>query len=175
MIEISENLYVGAQTDLVHALDHDHIDGKEHVKSNWFVISSAKEPWHRQALGYTSRAVAKDHPEYLIAHRPGRLILNLVDVDDPAYIRSEIVEAAMTEIDRHLADGKKVLIHCNQGQSRAPTLGLLYLRRTSADYADLTHEQGAAMFRATYPAYAPAKGMALYSQQHWDDHVAGNF
>lgn len=72
MIEVFPNLYVGSEQD-------------EHLARGapcWFIIHACKEPYHRQALGYSGRAASKDHPEYLIAHRLGRLILNLVDVDN---------------------------------------------------------------------------------------------
>jgi hypothetical protein len=45
----------------------------------WFVVHACKEPYHRKELGYTGRAAPKEHPEYLICRRPGRLILNLID------------------------------------------------------------------------------------------------
>jgi hypothetical protein len=159
MIEVYPRLFVGDATSAAVVSD----------KSDWFVISAAKEPFHRQALGYRTPGAPKDSEEYLIARRPGRLILNLVDVDNVAYIREEIINTALREIDHQLADGKKVLIHCNQGRSRAPTIALLYLHQNEADYMASDHVHAAALFAAQYPAYAPAKGMAEYARQHWND------
>ena len=70
-----------------------------------------------QALGYSGRAASKDHPEYLIAHRPDRLILNLVDVDNVNYIGAELVDAALAAIHERVGFDK-VLVHCNQGASK---------------------------------------------------------
>ena len=107
MIEVCPNLHVGSEQD------EQRIRGQ----AGWFFIHACKEPYHRQALGYTGRAAAKTHPEYLIARRNGRLILNLVDVDDPSYISPEIVDAALDAV-RDNIQHSKILLHCNQGQSR---------------------------------------------------------
>ena len=73
------------------------------------------------------RATPKDHPEYLIARRPGRLIFNLVDVADVNYIPAQIIDAAFwTGIHQNIASSK-VLVHCNQGMSRSPAIAFLYL------------------------------------------------
>ena len=117
MKEITDNLFIGSQEDY-------ELNVK--FQPDWFVIHACKEPYHRQALGYTGRAVANTHPEYLIAERGNRLILNLVDVEDPKYIVKEIIDKAILTIDEKIK-AKKILVHCNQGMSRSATIGLLYL------------------------------------------------
>ena len=117
MKEITNNLFIGSQEDY-------ELNVK--FQPDWFVIHACKEPYHRQALGYTGRAVANTHPEYLIAERGNRLILNLVDVEDPKYIVKEIIDKAILTIDEKIK-AKKILVHCNQGMSRSATIGLLYL------------------------------------------------
>ena len=117
MIEIMHNLFIGSQSDYENIVKYE---------SGWYVIHACKEPYHRQALGYSGRAVSKDHPEYLMAERENRLILNLVDVADPAYIAKIIIDKAIGCIAGHINE-MKVLVHCNQGASRSATIGLLYL------------------------------------------------
>jgi predicted protein tyrosine phosphatase len=158
MIEVHHNLFVGDATD----------EASVRGAAGWYVVSAAKEPWHRQALGYTQRAAPKDHPEYLWARRENRLILNLVDVADPAYIRPEIVEIALAAIHTALEkDGQKVLVHCNQGGSRGPTIAMLYLQRHTDEFAGLDYEAAAEQFRSIYPSYAPARGVAEYARANW--------
>lgn len=158
MIEIVPNLFVGSQDDVPMGLGNE----------GWYVISAARDPWHRHALGYTGRGAPKDHPEYLWAARPpNRLILNLVDANDPAYIPDEIINTALGAIKVRLAS-TKVLIHCNKGQSRAPTIAMLYLRKHSHELDGLDYAAGVEKFRTLYPPYAPARGMAEYARQHWD-------
>lgn len=169
MIEIFPSLYVGDQTDAAHLMDR-----ADQPYDGWFIIHAAKEPWHRRALGYSTPGAPKTHFEYLIARRPNRLILNIVDVADPTYIRDEIIEAALEAIDQAInVYGKKVLIHCNQGQSRAPTIAMLWLKHHT-DFEGRSHAEAVEFFKALYPPYAPAKGMAEWARQHWNDHVAGN-
>lgn len=165
MIEIFPNLYVGDQTDEVD------VRGRAARGQDWYVIHAAKDPYHRQALGYVERGAPKDHFEYLMAFRTNCMILNLVDVADPAYIAPKLMDAALEQIDVELTkDGRKVLAHCNQGLSRSPTIGLLYLRRYTDKLPQDDYDEGVAFFKgAIYPPYAPAKGMADYGRQHWSD------
>jgi hypothetical protein len=77
MKEIHPHLFVGSEQD------YESVVSKQ---AGWRVVHACKEPYHRRALGYSGRAAPKTHPEYLIARRGDRLILNLVDAPDPAYI-----------------------------------------------------------------------------------------
>lgn len=160
MIEIYSNLFVGNEVDASATI------GKE----GWYIIHACKEPYHRQALGYSSRGAPKGHPEYLIARRDNRLFLNLVDAADPAYIAKEIIDAAVEAIDQNILH-KKVLVHCNQGMSRSPTIALLYLlKHTDAlkagSLADALQD-----FRGLYPAFNPAGGACGYIEKYWKEYA----
>lgn len=155
MKEIASRLWIGSQ------IDWEQI---EEVDDTWAVVHACKEPYHRKALGYTGRAAPKDHPEYLIAKRGNRLILNLIDVDDPKYVAKAIVDAAMAHIDEHLAAGALVMCHCNQGASRSPTLGMLFMAHQLPEAFD----EAETMFKAErYPDYSPAKGMQSFARENW--------
>jgi hypothetical protein len=161
MIEVHPRLFVGDERD------EQRIRGLP----GWFVVHACKEPYHRQALGYSGRAALKHHPEYLIARRPGRLILNLVDVADVNYVPPQIVDAALDAIRDNISTSQ-VLVHCNQGQSRSPTLAFLYLARDVGAFRNLSVEDAAAAFTQVYPAYAPAPGMAGYVRLNWSRYQA---
>jgi hypothetical protein len=156
MIEVLSNLFIGSQADEVG------IRGQ----SGWFVVHACKEPYHRQVLGYSGRGASKDHPEYLIARRTGCLILNLVDVNDVNFIAPEIVDAALTDI-HHNIKTSKILVHCNQGMSRSPTIAFLYLLKHSDIFSGLDHPASVQRFHGIYPPYAPAQGMADYVRANW--------
>jgi len=161
MIEIAPNVFVGNQLDYETRVKHE---------PDWSVVHACKEPYHRKALGYDGRGAPRDDPEYLVAERGNRLILNLVDVDDVKYIDPGMIERAVTFIEVHRAIGRKVLVHCNQGGSRAPSIGLLYLARNV--YRHHEPEAALAHFQVIYPQYLPAQGMRDFVQQNWRRYAA---
>jgi hypothetical protein len=156
MIEVHDNLFVGSQGDEASIRD----------RNAWFIVHACKEPYHRQALGYTGRAAAKDHPEYLIARRPGCLILNLVDAADVNYIPAQIIDAALDDIDQNIGSSK-VLVHCNQGMPRSPAIAFLYLLKFSDVFRRQNYDEDLRDFLKIYPPYTPAQGMADYVKQNW--------
>lgn len=158
MIEVYPNLFIGNETD--YEL---RVRGQE----GWFVVQACKEPYHRQALGYTGRAVANTHPEYLLARRDNRLILNLVDVENPAYISDKIMDAALDFIHEHLSEGEHVLVHCNQGESRSPSIGLLYLAAYTDGIPHSSLQEAETVFRNLYPTYNPKGGMRGFLAANW--------
>lgn len=165
MKEIIPGLYVG------NGADFDTVENN----NSWAVISAAKEPWHRQALGYTGRGAPKDDPEYLAAYRPRHLILNLVDPNDAKWIPREVIDAALDEIDTRLEDGMNVLVHCNQGESRAPSIALLYLLGEGRPEFDGCENGDEVMdvFRTEfYPDYNPSEGFTQFIRENWQSYHA---
>ena len=159
MIEIYPNLFVGNQDD--YELNVSRQDG-------WAVVHACKEPYHRTAIGYRGRGAPKDHPEYLVARRGDRLILNLVDADNPAYIPQEIIDAALAFVSEKLAEKLKVLVHCNQGMSRSPSIGLLYLVQHTDKLPKDSFEEAEHVFRELYPLYNPAVGVRGFMLENWN-------
>ena len=160
MIEVYPNLHVGSQMD----------EAALRAQGGWFVIHACKEPYHRQALGYSGRGAPKGHPEYLVARRPGRLILNLIDADNASYVPREIIDTALEAIAENIGS-RGVLVHCNQGASRSPTIALLYLAKFTPTFSGQDLGDALAGFQKLYPPYAPARGMAEFVQQNWGDFV----
>lgn len=154
MIEVASKLWVGTQADF---------DELDQFDTQWAIVHAAKEPFHRQALGYTGRAAPSDHPEYLWAKRGKRLILNLIDGDDPKYVGKPLIDAAIRHIEESLAAGEFALVNCNKGCSRAPTIAMLYLAPTLPQ----DFEEAVAKFTEIYPTFAPAKGMREFARIHW--------
>lgn len=161
MIEIYPNLFIGIVDDY---------ELQVKGKPDWLTVHACKEPYHRQALGYRSNGAPKDHPEYLIARRENRLILNLVDAPNPAYISKEIIDAALEFIHAGLRNSCKVLVHCNLGESRSPSIGMLYL----AIYTDTLPKEllpAERKFREIYPLYNPGAGIRGFLVKNWGGYV----
>lgn len=158
MIEVAARLFVGSEADY-----------RECAEGNpgWAVVHACKEPFHREAVGYSGRALAKTHPEYLVARRGDRLCLNIVDVADPAFMRRELFDAALTFMAEHAAAGTRVLVHCNQGRSRSPSIALLYLAGPGGPFHGMPFEAAEERFGRLYPDYAPAGGVRGYVKHAW--------
>lgn len=162
MIEIHPNLFIGNEYDY---------ESQVRNEPGWCVVHACKEPYHRQALGYTQRAAPKNHPEYLIARRGNRLVLNLVDAPDPAYIPKEIIDAALAFIDDNLKSGSKVLVHCNEGCSRSAGIGLLYLARFTEKVPKGSFFEAEEVYRSIYPPYSPKSGIRGFMITNWKEYV----
>ena len=162
MIEIYPNLYIGNEADAKVVIARD----------GWRIVHACKEPYHRQALGYAGRGAPKEHPEYLVAKRGNRLILNLVDADDPAYIPKQIIDEALAFVHRAMAEGQRVLVHCNQGQSRSAVIGLLCLATFTDRLPTGSVADAEATYRQLYPPYNPKAGMRGFLLAHWDHYCA---
>jgi len=158
MIEVFPGLFVGSEHDYECVVCR---------QFDWSVVHACKEPYHRSALGYSGRAAPKTHPEYLVARRGGRLILNLVDAPNPAYIPKEVIDAALEFIDSKLTNGKRVLVHCNEGYSRAPSIALLYLVSRTDRLAGHDVDTALTAFQSLYPPYNPALGMSGFVRAHF--------
>ncbi len=161
MTEVYERLYIGNQNDY---------DMNVSRLSGWSVVHACKEPYHRRELGYSGRGAPKNHPEYLIARRGNRLILNLVDAPDPKYIPKEIIDAAIAFIHEELVKGRKVLVHCNLGESRSPIIGLLYLSALIESPLGATFMLAEQDFRRLYPSYNPGTGVRGFAMKHFTEY-----
>lgn len=135
----------------------------------WSILHAAKEPYHREFVDSEGRGAPKDDPEHFFAKRGIYMALNLVDAKDPAYIPMVVVNAGLEFIDEELKKGRKVFVHCNQGISRAPSFGLLWMVGAGLIEDVLTFESAMAEYKEKhYPAYEPGAGMAGFMKENWD-------
>ena len=88
------------------------------------------------------------------------------DVAQVSFIAPIIVDTALGAIDRHIGEFK-VLVHCNQGLSRSPSIALLYLLKHTDALGSQDPAAALLAFRRLSPSYAPAQGMADYVRLNW--------
>ncbi|MHB9131910.1 MAG: dual specificity protein phosphatase family protein [Armatimonadota bacterium] len=165
MQEINSHLFIGS--------DADYEDDVSLQPGGWRVVQAAKYPYHRDAVGYGGRAAPEGSPEYYVARRDNRLILNLIDAPSPNYVPQQVIDTALRFIHAGLDAGEKVLVHCNQGQSRAPTIGLLYLAVYTNVLPTKTFSVARLAFEILYPAYYPGAGMRGYATGQWARYMQG--
>ena len=158
MIEVYPKLFVGNENDYELT-----VRGQE----GWAVVHACKEPYHRQALGYSRRGAPKSHPEYRVAHRGNRLMLNIVDAPNPELFAKEMIDAALNFIDEALTKGLRVLVHCNEGVSRSPSIALLCMAARLRVLPTESLEAAEDQFKAIYPNYRPKPGIRGHLRQYW--------
>ena len=159
MREVFNGLWVGNQSNYECGDFND----------NMAFVLAAKEPWHRNELQYTGRAAPKEHPEYLMARRENKLILNLVDAPKPEFFNKNIIDAALDFIEEHLLSGKNVFVVCNEGRSRSASIALLYLIKHGIIKGE-TLEDCEAEFLKVYPEYNPGTGMRGFVKEHFSEY-----
>lgn len=166
---IIPNLYVGTVDDLaITDLD------------NTSILGACKEPLHRKHArlmgasqeGYLGKAMPKTEPEYLYAEREHALYCNLIDPPDMKYIPDEIINKCLEFIDKERTDKRNVLIVCNKGESRSPSIALMYLiaKGYYGDFPDL--ETLISSFKQDfYPYYNPGKGFRAYVEKFYNEYM----
>ncbi|MBD3343038.1 MAG: hypothetical protein GF353_28330 [Candidatus Lokiarchaeota archaeon] len=153
MIKVNDRLFVGSESDCRNGNDE------------WAVVHACKHPCHQGAVGYRG-SLESTHPNYLVLENADDLFLNMVDPPAPLFKAdsfSSFLEFAGSQWDK----GKKILVHCNQGESRAPSLAMMLLAKhvrqiSKESYADARND-----FLKLYPWYRPGKGIQTFLSQNW--------
>ena len=159
MNEVLSNVFVGSDAD-VSEFNDTYPDG--------VVIHAAKEPWHRQHVGYTGRGAPKGHAEYLVGRTDTELFLNLVDSPKPEFIPRTVFDEAAKFYAEH--QGTPILIHCNQGKSRGPAVAMYCIKAVNEDFAGMNLEDAVdemADLHGLEPEFG--EGVAGALMEWWDD------
>jgi predicted protein tyrosine phosphatase len=153
MIEVYDRLFVGGETDCR--------PGNEEL----VVVHACKSPCHQRAVGYHG-SLPSSHPNYLVLEHSHDLYLNIIDPDQPLFM-PPLFTSFLKFAGRHWDDGKKVLIHCNQGESRSPTLAMMLMAKHIGAITDASYDEARAEFERLYAGYRPGLGIQTYLRRHW--------
>ena len=159
MEQIIKGLYLGSDKDVAEA-----------ESRGYAILACCKDGInsHRALLGYTSLGAPKG-AEYLAVRKGDMMALNLIDVDDPTMIPDKALDAGLAFIKEMMDAGKKILVHCNAGHSRGPSMVMLYLR--SIGELPQGFKQARHIFKTLYPPFDPGHGMLYHLMDRW---TAGN-
>jgi protein-tyrosine phosphatase len=127
------------------------------------VVHACRIPCHRRAVGYKND-LADTHPNYLVREKGHHLYLNLIDSPQPLFKLASF-EAFLGFVDREIRD-RPVHVHCNQGESRAPSLALLYMAKRLKTLPARSYREAAAAFRERFP-YNPGEGIETWLIANW--------
>ena len=155
MIEVSKGVFVANQASgCIRA----EVPGKAFVHA-------CKQPCHQRAVGYRG-SLLPSHPLYLGMEQGNHLYLNLVDAQVPIF-RPGSFPMFRDFARRQYRAGSELVIHCNQGESRAPSLALLFLAKDLKVLPADSFDAARLEFEKLYPGYSPGRGIELFMRQHW--------
>jgi predicted protein tyrosine phosphatase len=153
MVKIDNRLFIGAVDDCR--------TGTEQLA----VVHACKSPCHQQAVGYRGSLPAS-HPNYLVLQQGHDLYLNIIDPPVPLF-KAETFERFLAFARTKYDSGASLLIHCNQGESRAPSLALLFLAKHIGKLSNTSYVDAKHAFEKTFPAYQPGLGIQRFLTDEW--------
>lgn len=153
MREVFERVWVGDERDCRSG------------SHNWAVIHACKSPCHQRAVGYRG-SLPSSHPHYVFLTHDEDLFLNLVDPPVPLF-KPESFVAFLDFADMQWLAGRTLLVHCNHGESRAPSLALVFLAKRRAALNDCSYGAARKEFGSLFQGYRPGTGIEAYLSENW--------
>ena len=143
-----------------------YVDCFYNENPEWAVIHACKSPCHQRVLRYRG-SLLSNHPHYLTYEKGSHLYLNIIDPPQPLF-KLPLFTESLSFIDKYISD-RKILIHCNLGHSRAPSIALLWLAKRKKHISNESYLTALSDFKKIYPCYQPGSGISYYLQQNWKD------
>lgn len=151
------NIYVGTK-------DEHKIATSEGMKIVCALNRAKGYVTHQSVVGWSGRGCNKDSPDYLFKQTDDAIYLNMIDGDNPEYIHDNMINSALNFIKIALNNNDKVFIYCSLGESRSPSIALMYLLENGL----IEKENAIAKFQADYyNKYSPKSGNLEYIQNRW--------
>jgi hypothetical protein len=145
--------------------------------AGWAVVHACRHPCHRWAHRITpSLPRPLSLPSAAVGGRAaierGRdLFLDLIDPPVPLFEPATFT-AFLDFAGRAWAAGARLLVHCNRGRSRSPSLALLFLARLGV-ISGGSYAAAARDFAALCPDYAPGEGIRRFLAERWQELKVG--
>ncbi len=167
MIEVGKNLFVGSDLDCESASRVD-VGEKVETSEREYAIVHACESCYQKGVAQREDLSPSLSSSLLLEERED-IYLNLIDLTQEFQRDStdNLMVSAIRFIEKHRAT-HPVLIHCNFGMSRSPSVALLYLafkREISSD----SFASAMTDFQKRYPKYSPGRGVQLYLEHSWQE------
>lgn len=154
MIEVCDNLYVGTTASCHHD-----------PNGEYAVIHACKYPCYHNSVG--KKILLPNDEKYLVNPCENHLYLNMIDAKQLKNIHLEpMISSALGFIEQNIQN-KKILIHCNQGQSRSPAIALIYLAK-KGKISKRSYQEAKSDFKKVYPEFSPGEGIEDYLEANWE-------
>jgi hypothetical protein len=152
VIQVFDRIYVGSEGDCQRGTEG-------------LAVIHACKTCHKKALNYRDN-LPHNHPNYLALRQPFDLYLNIVDAREPLFKLDTFLEF-LRFAEAHYSKGASLLIHCDQGLSRSPTLALVFLAKFLGKLPDDTFGTARAALKLLYPPYEPGPGLYKFMTDNW--------
>lgn len=150
MEQVASDLFIG---DLG---DHELVRGK----GDWAIIHAEKD-MHRRYVNTNNLAFH----DIILTPDGNELYLAFEDAMKMDQVNTRCIGPALEFIHRHISRGRKVLIHCIAGVSRAPTIAMLYFLKYTDILPRTNIFDAIFSFSELYPLYNPNDGLFAYAAQ----------
>ena len=155
MYEVHTRLFIGTEVDCRLGDD------------TWAVVHACKSPCHQKAVGYRG-SLPPTHPNRLVLERGNDLYLNMIDPPQPLFM-PPLFTGFLEFGSRHWDAGRTLLVHCNLGESRAPSLAMLFLAKHLHVIGGSDFDTARTDFLVIFTRYAPGLGIQIYLREHWHE------
>jgi protein-tyrosine phosphatase len=152
--QVHERVFVGTESDCFS------------TKPSWAVVHACKSPCHQSAVGYRG-SLKPTHPNYLHLQDGQNLYLNIIDPSVPLF-KLGTFQVFLSFADEHWKKNENLLIHCNLGESRVPTLALVFMAKGLKAIPATSYLEARRVFLTIYPTYAPGQGIQTFMTENWD-------
>jgi Dual specificity phosphatase, catalytic domain len=146
-------------------------NGQDIYKFAGSLLHCARDPWYTNAIQRVRHP--EKFPDYgivisgteqmlgLVARLSyNEMALNMVDAASPMYFCDEMVDAGLNFITDRMAEGDPVLVHCQLGISRSPSVAMLWLYEHG--FLDDDFDVAVIQFKRLYPDWTPGHGIWTY-------------
>jgi protein-tyrosine phosphatase len=162
MKDVAPNLYVGT-------IGEAHLVRSQ--QEEWRLVNVAKT-LHYALHGWSTRGKYANHPYYVIHEEPDYISVNWVD-GPAAYFNYQNKGVSVTKqiisfIEKH-AQSRKILITCDQGISRSPSIAMIYMAKSLHTISDTSFFEAKKDFLEKYPSYQPGQGISEFLTEHWNE------
>lgn len=157
MREVGTNIFVG-QAREANILN----------KDNWSLLG-VTNTYHYLIHGWVRGGKYTDNRCYIIHEEPGLMSVNWVDAAAKFFdYKGEGVKNFKKILDFIERQEKPVLIFCDQGMSRSPSVAMVYLAKRLHSIPSGSFEEALHAFLDIYPSYSPG-GIADFIKAHWEE------
>ena len=128
-------------------------------KADYTVVHFCKSFFEKHANSNKILSIQKNIYEYKC-----ELYVNIIDESDPSYFKLEIFKDVITWLNAR----EKVFIHCDYGQSRSPSLCMLYgskvLKVLPKDFLDCIR-----VMKSIQPDFVTPSGITKFLKKNWNN------